>query len=268
MNFSHLEYVKVIAESGSFNQAAQKLLVSQPYLSTTVKSLEAELGYPLFERSRGGVRLSAEGEEFIKCADKILSEYEKIKKIGRKQEMESESLRVAAYHAPYIMERFLQFQEKMAAESIQKKRQVPAASEGNQNNTVQAESRAVPDYHKEDYRVPPDRMMEMGNREVFQSVASGESRLGIIFCLDAEKSACIRLAKKYGFSYHELLPPVPLRVIMGKNHVAAAAKSLSLEQILTVPYVSYDDDSSRRFLQLLHLEAIRRFWRCRTEALL
>lgn len=42
MNFSHLEYAMTVAECRSINKAAQRLLVSQPYLSGVLKNLEEE----------------------------------------------------------------------------------------------------------------------------------------------------------------------------------------------------------------------------------
>ena len=39
MNFSHLEYAMTVAECRSINKAAQRLLVSQPYLSGVLKNL-------------------------------------------------------------------------------------------------------------------------------------------------------------------------------------------------------------------------------------
>ena len=38
-----LEYFQTVVESGSINQAAEKLYISQPSLSRAIKSLENEL---------------------------------------------------------------------------------------------------------------------------------------------------------------------------------------------------------------------------------
>lgn len=55
MNLNHLEYLITVAENGSINRAAQALYVSQPYLSGVIKSVEEELGFPVFRRSSTGV---------------------------------------------------------------------------------------------------------------------------------------------------------------------------------------------------------------------
>jgi DNA-binding transcriptional LysR family regulator len=59
-------YVSVLAEELSFTQAALRLHVSQPTLSTQIRDLERELNAKLFERSKGGqqVMLTPAGEAF------------------------------------------------------------------------------------------------------------------------------------------------------------------------------------------------------------
>ena len=60
-----------IARERSISKAADNLFISQPAASNMLKSLEVELGYPLFERSRAGIRMTDAGTEFIKHAATI-----------------------------------------------------------------------------------------------------------------------------------------------------------------------------------------------------
>ena len=59
-------YVSVLAEELNFTQAAMRLHVSQPTLSTQIRDLERELDVKLFERTKGGqqVVLTSPGEAF------------------------------------------------------------------------------------------------------------------------------------------------------------------------------------------------------------
>ena len=50
MNLSQLYYFAKLSEMQHYANAAKELYITQPSLSHAIKSLEAELGAPLFER--------------------------------------------------------------------------------------------------------------------------------------------------------------------------------------------------------------------------
>lgn len=68
--FRNKEYILTILREGSFSKAAQKLYVSQPSLSATVKRLEAKLLSPIFNRTNP-ITLTEVGEMYIKYALEI-----------------------------------------------------------------------------------------------------------------------------------------------------------------------------------------------------
>jgi DNA-binding transcriptional LysR family regulator len=66
MTFRKLEVFVAVAEDGNFRKAAERLGISQPSVSSQIKSMERYLGYQLFERHRGATSaLSLEGREFL-----------------------------------------------------------------------------------------------------------------------------------------------------------------------------------------------------------
>jgi LysR family hca operon transcriptional activator len=73
MELRHLRYFAAVAAHGSFNQAAQKLHLTQPALSRQVKDLEGELGVPLLKRGKNAVTLTDAGEVFYEEARDLLS---------------------------------------------------------------------------------------------------------------------------------------------------------------------------------------------------
>lgn len=73
-----IEFYKVfciVAETGSFSKAAEKLYISQPAITQTIKKLEEQLGGKLFFRNNNGVALTEEGKhlyEYIKDSIEII----------------------------------------------------------------------------------------------------------------------------------------------------------------------------------------------------
>ncbi len=69
--FTHKDYVFAIVEAGGFTKAAEKLFVSQPSLSATIKRLETEIGAPIFNRATNPVTLTEVGKTYLEYAWKI-----------------------------------------------------------------------------------------------------------------------------------------------------------------------------------------------------
>jgi DNA-binding transcriptional LysR family regulator len=70
----HLEAFAAIAKAGSLGKAAEQLHTSQPALSRTIRSLETEVGEPLFERHTRGMQLTQAGVSLLPHANAIVNE--------------------------------------------------------------------------------------------------------------------------------------------------------------------------------------------------
>jgi DNA-binding transcriptional LysR family regulator len=57
-----------IVSSGSFVRAAERLHVGQTTVSARIRTLEQQLGRPLFVRNKGGASLTPAGEQFLRYA--------------------------------------------------------------------------------------------------------------------------------------------------------------------------------------------------------
>ncbi|GLY87978.1 LysR family transcriptional regulator [Actinoallomurus iriomotensis] len=73
MELRHLRYFVVVAEEGSVNRAAQRLLVSQPSLSRQIIDLERQLGQQLLQRTSRGVKLTPAGQALLPHAHQLLA---------------------------------------------------------------------------------------------------------------------------------------------------------------------------------------------------
>jgi LysR family transcriptional regulator, flagellar master operon regulator len=68
MDISLARTFLMVAETGSFIEAARKMNITQSTVSARIKGLEELFGRPLFERSRSGAELTGAGEQFQKHA--------------------------------------------------------------------------------------------------------------------------------------------------------------------------------------------------------
>ena len=75
MNFHTLHIFQVIAESERLSDAARALNISQPALSRTIRTMEEELGFSLFQHKGNSLLLNRNGEEFLEMTRRISMDY-------------------------------------------------------------------------------------------------------------------------------------------------------------------------------------------------
>ena len=83
MKLEFLKYFVVLADELHFARAAEKVSITQPALSSAIKSLEADVGVRLFERSRTMVRLTPAGAAFLAEAHQFLEGYSRARALAR-----------------------------------------------------------------------------------------------------------------------------------------------------------------------------------------
>ena len=73
IKFRHIQCFVEICREQSFKLAAEKLFLTQPAISKTLKELEEIMGSTLLTRSRSGVSLTRQGEVFLHFAEMSLA---------------------------------------------------------------------------------------------------------------------------------------------------------------------------------------------------
>ena len=81
-----LEQLAAAASCGTLSKAAQKLCISQPALTKSIRKIESEFGFPLFNHMGNRLEINEEGKLAAQYAEKILREEEEMMNRVRQQE--------------------------------------------------------------------------------------------------------------------------------------------------------------------------------------
>lgn len=204
MNIEHLEYFVMVAETGSINKAARSLFISQPHLGKIIHGLESELGVILLQRTRHGVRLTAEGNELLEHMRKILEEYRDIRAMTRGSLQDCSALRVSMTKFSHIMESFI----------------------------------SVVLCHKEDSRFS-HQLNEGSPEDVVEDVFSGASQIGVLNFDSHRKEKFLEKLSAKHLSYHFLASVKPHILISEDHPLLREGAPVNLQTLSDYAFVRY-----------------------------
>ena len=217
MTIQQIRCFVTVASCGSINKAASLLFVSQPNLSTTIRSLEKELGYQLLNRTRNGVELTAEGAIFLSHAREVLLQFDQLSLMEQLLD-EPQTLSVATMAHCHVSEALALLKQDFL--SFPKKCQIRTG---------------VRD-------------------EVVENVTSGNYRLGILYIYDIFKSQFVASLSAKRLSVHSL-GPCHTEVLVGtaSPHYASSQKVIEAEQLSRHTYVTY---TAKEYVPLVRISRL------------
>ncbi len=210
MNIIQIRYVLEVAKASSIREAATKLFVSQPALSTSIKELEEELGILIFERTNKGIVLTDEGREFITYAKKVSSQYEIMEERYLSKDSDKERFSVSSQHYNFAIRAFAEIIKKYGPE------------------------RYVFSFH------------ETKTRDVLEAVRTLKSEVGIISFSGANESVIRKLIKEFGLVFTPLMR-CETYIYVWKNHELAKRKEISIEELSEYPCIAFDQSDDSNF---------------------
>lgn len=210
MTLSHLKYAITVAENTSFNEAAKKLFISQPSLSTAIHSLEEEIGIQVFLRSQSGIVLTPEGVEFIGYARQVVEQYDLLS---------------------------LKYIEKL---NVKKKFSV---SMQHYTFAVKAFVEMVKHFGMDEYEFA---VHETKTHEVIEDVKNFKSEIGILYLNKFNEKVIQKLLMEYRLEFREILE-CGVYVFLWKEHPLAKQKEISLEELIEYPCLSFDQGDYNSF---------------------
>lgn len=116
MLLDHMEYVYAVYQERSFSKAAQKLFVSQPWLSSVVKKVEQQIQLPIFNRSTTPISLTEAGACYIETVERIMAmQTEMRQRLSELSAQSGTTLHIGSsmFFCTYVLPRILtEFREK------------------------------------------------------------------------------------------------------------------------------------------------------------
>ena len=210
MTLQQLRYVTVIAKSGSMNEAAKALFVSQPSLSEAVRELEGEVGIEIFKRTNKGVRLTPEGEEFLGYAHQLMDQYQLMEDRFIKRTKVKKKFSVSMQHYTFAVKAFVEL---------------------------------VKQYGMDEYEFA---VYETKTSEVISDVKNFKSELGILYENEFNQKAITKILKDNNLEFHELFS-CGTYVYLWKNHPLAKNDMISMEELREYPCLMFDQGSNTSF---------------------
>ncbi len=94
MDFKQLQHFIWAVESGSFRKASRKARLGQSGFSSSISSMEKELGFDLFIRESNRTLLTEKGRKFLEFSHEFLDKYKKLRDELRNRENCQSALRI------------------------------------------------------------------------------------------------------------------------------------------------------------------------------
>ena len=204
MNIQQLRYVVAIANSGTFREAAEKMYVSQPSLSISVRDLEKELGFKIFRRTSSGTFLTRRGMEFYEKAQELVKGFDIFQNQYANPEEEKDEFSVASQHYDFLPP------------------------------TITTFSQRYPDYKN-------FRIFESTTVQILDEVAQGHSEIGIIYLNNQNQKGIMQRIEKLGLEVIELIP-FQTHIYLREGHPLAKKKELVMDDLVDLPTVRFTQE--------------------------
>ena len=119
MRIQQLHYIIKIVETGSMNEAAKQLFITQPSLSNAVRDLENEMGIEIFIRNPKGITLTRDGMEFLSYARQVVEQTQLLEERYKNPVAHRELFSVSSQHYAFVVNAFVSLLKKSDMEKYE-----------------------------------------------------------------------------------------------------------------------------------------------------
>lgn len=210
MTLIQLKYAITVAGERSLNDAAKKLYISQPSLSSAIHSLEKEIGIDIFVRSKNGITLTTAGSEFIGYAKSVMEQYEILDAKYISQVNQKKQFSVSMQHYTFAVNAFVEL---------------------------------VKQYGMDEYEF---EVHETKTYEIIDNVKNHKSEIGILYLNDYNRNVMTKIFSESGLNFVPLFE-CGIYVYMWKGHPLAKQAEISLEELEEYPCLGFAQGEHNSF---------------------
>ncbi|HEO1841056.1 TPA: LysR family transcriptional regulator [Streptococcus agalactiae] len=210
MRIQQLQYVIKIIETGSMNEAAKQLYITQPSLSNAVRNLETEMGIQIFIRNPKGITLTKDGMEFLSYARQILEQTALLEERYKGDNTSRELFSVSSQHYAFVVNAFVALF----------------------NGTDMTQYELF--------------LRETRTWEIIDDVKNFRSEIGVLFLNSYNRDVLTKLFDDNSLIATTLFTTTP-HIFVSKSNPLANRKKLSMKDLEDYPYLSYDQGLHNSF---------------------
>ena len=210
MTLTQLRYVIAAADTGSMNEAAKKLFISQPSLSQALRELEKEIGIEIFLRNNRGVILTEEGKEFLGYARQVTEQYELMESRYVEKKDVKKKFAVSMQHYTFAVKAFVEVVKAVGMEEYE------------------------------------FAVHETQTNQVIENVRNMKSELGILFLSKFNEAVLQKLFKENDVIFEELFT-CDTYVYLWKGHPLAQRDVISMKELQEYPCLVFEQGKNNSF---------------------
>jgi len=210
MKIEQIRQALEVYRTGSINKAARNLFIVQSTLSTSIRSLEKELGQDIFIRKQNGIEVTEFGKKFFRLGQEMLDIYDQIQFLAAKKSCDEKKKKfcISVYYLDFAVREFIDFYTK----------------------------------HKD--LNTEFLYYECSKSKVIDYVANGTSELGVLVMSDILKPQWLELMAANGLEYYMLSMEAP-KILVGSSSPLAKKEgdTVSFKELEPFDMLWYEEDS-------------------------
>ena len=210
MRIQQLHYIIKIVETGSMNEAAKQLFITQPSLSNAVRDLEREMGIDIFNRNPKGITLTKDGVEFLSYARQVVEQTTLLEERYKSKTTHRELFSVSSQHYAFVVNAFVS---------------LLGEADMTQYELFLRETRTW---------------------EIIDDVKNFRSEIGVLFLNSYNRDVLTKMFDDNHLTYTSLFKAHP-HIFVSKDNPLAKKKLIHLEDLEDFPYLSYDQGIHNSF---------------------